>query len=111
MKLEELAHGAIAIFRLAGDLDLKDAPGLNEKLLGRAKGKGPQAVVNLAELRYIDSAGLSVLIGALKAYTAAGGRLLLVAPRAEVRHILKITRLDQHFSLHPTEADAIAALG
>ena len=111
MKTDELAHGDIAIFRLAGELDLKEAPGLKEKLLARATGKGPRAVVTLAELRYIDSAGLSVLVGALKAYSALGGRLLLAAPRAEVRHILQITRLDQHFSVHPTEADALAALG
>ncbi len=111
MKVEELSHDAIAIFRLAGELDLKEAPGLKQKLLARAQGKGPRAIVNLAELRYIDSAGLSVLVGALKAYAAAGGKLLLAAPRAEVRHILQITRLDQHFSIHPSEADAIAALG
>jgi hypothetical protein len=60
----------------------------------------------------VDSeAGLGALIGVSKAYAARGGRLLLAAPRPEVRHILQITRFVQHFAGHASEADAVGALG
>jgi len=110
MTVEEIAQGDITIFRLSGELDVKGAPALKEKLVARATGDRPRAIVNLEHLSYIDSAGLGVLIGALKAYAARGGRLLLAAPRPEVQHILQITRMHQHFAIHPTETDAIAAL-
>jgi anti-anti-sigma factor len=108
--VEETADGDIAIFRLAGELDMKDAPSVKQQLVARARGERPRAVVNLAGLRYIDSAGLGVLIGARNVYTAKGGNLLLAAARPEVHHILQITRLLQHFAVHASEADAVGAL-
>lgn len=109
--VDELMDGDVVIFRLAGELDMKDAPSVKQRLMARATGERPRAVVNVAELRYVDSAGLGALIGASKAYAAKGGRLLLAAPRPEVRHILEITRLVQHFGVHASEADAVGALG
>lgn len=109
--VEETAQGDIVIFRLAGELDMKDAPSVKQRLMARATGERPRAVVNVAELRYVDSAGLGALIGASKAYAARGGRLVLAAPRPEVRHILEITRLVQHFGVHASEGDAVGALG
>lgn len=111
MTLEELTEGGVAIFRVSGELDLRDAPKLRERLLARATGERPNAVVSVAELRYIDSAGLGALVAAMKAYTRLGGKLLLAGPRAEVKHILQITRLMQHFPVHETEAGALGALG
>ena len=108
--IEETIDGEVAIFRLAGELDMKDAPAVKQQLVARASGERPRAVVNLAGLRYIYSAGLGALIGARNVYTAKGGSLLLAAPRPEVRHILQITRLLQHFGVHATEADAVGAL-
>ena len=108
--VEEVADGEIIIFRLSGELDMKDAPAVKQRLVARTDVERPRAVVNLAELRYIDSAGLGALIGARNVYTAKGGHLLLAAPRLEVRHILQITRLLQHFGVHASEADAVGAL-
>lgn len=108
--IEEMADGDITIFRLSGELDMKDAPAIKQQLMARATGERPRAVVNLAELRYIDSSGLGALIGARTAYSARGGDLLIAAPRPEVRHILEITRLLQHFGVHASEADAVGAL-
>jgi anti-sigma B factor antagonist len=111
MTVEEVTEGGVAVFRLSGELDLHDAPALRQRLLARATGQRPNAVVNVTNLSYIDSAGLGVLVAALKAYTRLGGRLALAGPRPEVRHILEITRLIQQFPVHESETDALGALG
>ncbi len=108
--VEETTQGDIVIFRLVGELDMKGAPAIKQRLMARATGERPRAAVNLAELRYIDSAGLGALIGASNAYTDRGGSLVLAAPRPEVLHILQVTRLVRHFAVHASEADAVAAL-
>ena len=110
MTVEEVVHGDIVVFRLTGEIDVTSAPLMKQRLEQRVEAPRPRAVVNLDGLRYIDSAGLGVLVGALNAYAARGGKLVLAAPRPEVRHILRITRLIQHFEIHDAEADAIKAL-
>ena len=110
MTVDEAVQGDVVVFRLTGEIDVKSAPLIKQRLEERGAAPRPRAVVTLDGLRYIDSAGLGVLVGALKAYAARGGKLVLAAPRPEVRHILQITRLIQHFEIHGTEADAIKAL-
>jgi anti-anti-sigma factor len=111
MIAEESMEGGLTIFRLSGELDMKSAPALKDRLLARAANKQPLTIVNVERLDYVDSAGLGVLIAAWKAHTAHGGRLVLAAPTPEVRHILEITRMTQHFAVHASESEAIAALG
>jgi anti-sigma B factor antagonist len=109
MKIDEATSGAVLVVRLAGDLDMKEAGVLQTRLAERiAKGQA-RIVVNLAGVAYIDSAGLGALVATLKACTGQGGRLVLAAPGADVRHILTITRVDRHLPIHPTESDAVAA--
>jgi anti-sigma B factor antagonist len=110
MTVEEVVDGGVTIFRLSGELDMKAAPALKQQLMTRATGGRPCVVITLTELRYVDSAGLDVLVNAQKAFTANGGMLRLAAPRPEVRNILQITRLLTFFTVHDTEAEAVGAL-
>lgn len=110
MTVEELVQDGIVVFRLVGDVDMNEAPGLKAKLAARSAGDRPRAVLNLENVRYMDSAGLGVLVASLKLFASKGGKLVLAAPRPEVRHILQITRLIQHFGVHATEVEAVGSL-
>lgn len=111
MTLDETTQNGVAIFRLAGELDLKEAPNVEAKLGARATGEKPRAVVNLERLEYIDSAGLRALLKSGKAFSAKGGTLVLVAPSPAVRHVLEITRTLSQFRVAASEAEALATLG
>lgn len=64
------------------------------------------ALADLSGVRFLNSSGLSVLIGLLTRFRNAGGELLLVNPSAELRKLLVITRLEAIFTLASDEATA-----
>lgn len=75
-------------------MDAINAPRLRAVLSERIES---DVVVNLAELEFIDSSGLGVLVGALKRFEAAGYHLTLRSPTSAIRRVFSITGLDQAF--------------
>jgi anti-sigma B factor antagonist len=107
---DESTQGAIAVFRLGGELDTRDAATVRERLTARAGGAEPKAILNLERLDYLDSSGLGALVAGLKAYSGKGGRMVLVNPRQAVRHIFDLTRMTSQFTIYASEAEALSAL-
>jgi anti-sigma B factor antagonist len=100
--------GEAAIVRLAGELDLYNAERVREAF-AQAADEGPgRIVVDLAEVAFIDSTTLGVLI---EARTKLENRraFLLAAPGLETRRTLAVSGLDRHFTIHDSVADALAA--
>jgi len=83
---------------LSGELDLSSAPPLRE-LLATMFTEGPprRLVLDLTDLIYLDSTGLSVFVTAHKRAGASGIEFCLANPNASVRRLLQITALDQIF--------------
>jgi anti-sigma B factor antagonist len=69
----------------------------------------PCVVLNLADVNFIDSSGLGLLVRLLARSRAAGGSLRLCAVPTRIGDVLKITRLERLFDTHASEADAVAA--
>jgi anti-anti-sigma factor len=63
-------------------------------------------VVDLAEVTFIDSTALGVLIEARSQLTDHDG-FRLAAPGLETRRALEVSGLDKHFTVHDTVADAL----
>ena len=55
--------------------------------------------VNLANVSFIDSQGLSALIALKKTVGASGGRIVLLEPTRVVEQILEITQLNRIFEI------------
>ncbi len=79
------------IVRLSGRFDASEADAALETL-GRVMGP---VVADLAELDYISSAGLGVLVQTYKRLRREGHSLHLVNPRPRVRDIIAYAGLDQ----------------
>ncbi len=85
--------------RLLGELDMSTAPRLSDELV-RLASDGPSMVtVDLSDLAFIDSTGLSVLITGLKRLRQQGGDLALRSPTPGTRKVLEITGLTEVFSI------------
>ena len=85
--------------RLLGELDMSTAPRLGEELT-RVTSEGARHVtVDLSDLVFIDSTGLSVLITSLKRLRQDGGDMALRSPSASTRRVLEITGLTEVFSI------------
>jgi anti-sigma B factor antagonist len=88
-----------AVLKVSGEIDIQSSPVLDEQLRLAMDRGDTSLVVDLADVSFLDSTGLSVLVGALQRCRAAGGELRLVAPQANVRRVLEITGLAETFHI------------
>jgi len=77
-----------------------------QKLLREQKSHG--VVIDLAEVPYIDSAGIGVLVNGMVSCKNNGRTLVLTGVAERVMSVLKITRVDQLFHFANSKADAAA---
>jgi anti-sigma B factor antagonist len=96
------------VLSLAGELDLYNAEEVRGALLDACAGKPDVLVVDLEEVRFIDSTALGVLIEARSRMADRSG-FRLAAPGLETRRALEVSGLDRHFVVHETVADALEA--
>ena len=85
--------------RLLGELDMSTAPQLRDHLVRLASDGAGVVTLDLSDLAFIDSTGLSVLITALKHLRQQGGDLALRSPTPGTRKVLEITGLTEVFSI------------
>ncbi|OZM70114.1 anti-sigma F factor antagonist [Amycolatopsis antarctica] len=90
----ESANGRTVV-RLAGELDSHSGDRLRAELGGLLGGasQGSRVELDLHRLGFMDSSGLSVLIGAHKQALARGAELVLVGVPPGVHRMLRITGL------------------
>lgn len=106
---DELKLGKTAVFSVRGELDLHEAPELQDRI-GRATDRGARLiVVDLTGVTFIDSMALGVLLAAMNRLRSLGGDLRLVVPNPSIRRIFEISLLDRLFVLDTTRDEALAA--
>ena len=82
-----------------GEVDVATAPQLREALHQVIDQGATRLRIDLAEVGFIDSAGLGVLIGVLKRVREIGGEIELVHVQPAPRKVIEITGLDELFNL------------
>ena len=99
---------AAVVIRLAGELDLYNAPELRTTLLELCSEQPERLVVDLAAVDFVDSTALGVLIEA-RTKLERRQAFLLAAPGLETHRALAISGLDQHLAVHESVDSALAA--
>jgi anti-sigma B factor antagonist len=90
------------VVHLIGELDVVTAPALQQALSGMVEDQGNLAVqLDLCEMAFIDSTGLSVLAGALRRLREKGGDLTLVNVRPETLKVFDIVGFTRIFNIAP----------
>ena len=97
------------VVRLRGQLDILYAPELREVLLDAA-GRHRNVVLDLREVRLLDSTGLGQLVQARHLIEGNGGRLCLVGPSTFLVSVLDTMRLSPVFDVFPDSASALSWL-
>lgn len=98
-----------SIIRVAGEVDILTAPRLRERLAALA-GAGRPVIADLAQVSFIDAAGLRVLATAARQAAGSGGSLHVASDRYVVWRLFTLTGLDREIPLARTRAEALAAL-
>jgi anti-sigma B factor antagonist len=68
----------------------------------------PLLIVDVADMPYIDSAGIGCLVGAHVSRENSGRKLVLVGANDRLLTSLKVTKVDQLFTLAPSVQEALA---
>ncbi len=97
------------VLAVAGEIDVATAPLLRERLTALMDEGQQRIVVDLQGVDFIDSTGLSVLLGILKRMRAQEGHLVLVCSQARVLKVFEITGLDQVFAMYQSVDEAVAS--
>lgn len=90
-----------AIVTLHGELDLEAAIPLTARLDALTSGPGPDLVLDLRPVAFVDCAGLGVLCRARNRVRARHGRLRLVTADGRFQRILRAAGLSGVFEIHP----------
>lgn len=96
------------ILRIAGDLIGEDnGTQLIEAVNEAVSHKVVTCIVDISELRYINSSGIGVLITILTKFRNKGGEVYIMNPSESVKKLLAITKLNAIFQVVQTEEEAI----
>lgn len=64
-------------------------------------------VINMENVRMVDSTGLGGLLFAKRQATIKGGECYLVKPQQKIKSLIKISKLEEVFKLVEDEADVV----
>ena len=113
-RLAEEELEGVPVVRLAGEIDLAAAPTVRDRLSALAlhlAGRGPGGrgvvVVDLGEVTFIDSTGLSMLVAAHGRFAGSGMELRVASVPARVRQVLQLTGLDGLLSTYEDVPSAL----
>ncbi|HEV2261111.1 MAG TPA: STAS domain-containing protein [Candidatus Rubrimentiphilum sp.] len=102
--------GDTYVVDLSGEIDVYTSPKVKDAI-GELIDKGHyNLVINLENVRYIDSTGLGVLIGGLKRVREHGGTVNLVCTNPQIKKIFDITGLVKIFGIYDDVDAAMKAL-
>ena len=110
IKTERIADD-VYVISLAGEVDLYTAPEFKQQLLEVIGDGAKHVVVDLTATTFIDSTTLGVLVGGLRRLRTNDGQLSIVCSDPNITKIFEITGLDTVFTIYPTRAEAVSALG
>lgn len=110
MQISARRHDKSTILDVSGDIDFANSVEVRESLLREIRGiHAPRVVVNLSQVRYMDSSGVASLVEGLKASRDLGSRFILFGLSPSVREVLQLSRLIKVFEVYDNEEQALAA--
>lgn len=101
MDIARTKVGHVLLIKLTGRLDAAWAADV-ERTVGEAVRAGEHHIhLDMAEVRYVSSVGLRVLMASYKLIAGIHGEFLVCHPSAEVKSVLELSGLSRHFLQEP----------
>jgi anti-sigma B factor antagonist len=108
MQIEQRALGDVVVLDLKGRVTLGEGDELLKDKINSLINQGLKKVVlNLAEVPYIDSAGLGEIVRTYTTVSRQGGSLKLLNLTKRITDLLSITKLLTVFETFESENDAV----
>lgn len=108
MEISTRQSGVATIVDVTGDITLYNSPEIRKVLLELLKEKKtPRVIVNMLNVKYIDSAGVASLVEGLKISRDLKSTFALYGLSRTAREVLELTRLIKVFEVYNNEEEAL----
>jgi anti-anti-sigma factor len=105
LQIEKVASATDVVLRVHGPLLLGNFFPLQTEVRANSS---DLLILDVADMPYIDSAGIGCLVGAHVSREASGRKLIIVGASERLLISLKVTKVDQLFTFAPTVEQARA---
>ena len=110
MQIEERRSGDVMILDLTGKLTIGEGDELLKDKINSVLHQGhKKLLLNLANVPYVDSAGLGQMVSTLHSVNRQGGKLKLLNLTSRIKDLLSITKLLTVFDSFDDEREALAS--
>lgn len=108
MHIHQRSVGDVTVIDITGKMTLGEGDELlRDKVNSLIQQGQKKLVLNLAEVPYIDSAGLGEIVRTYTTVSRQGGALKLLSLTKRIQDLLAITKLLTVFETFDTEAEAV----
>ena len=97
----------IVVLAPAGRLDITTAWQFRLKLQESISKVSPNLVVNLSQVNFIDSSGLTSLVAGMRDADKAKGSFRICNVHPEAKLVFEVTMMDSVFAIFDTEEEAL----
>jgi anti-sigma B factor antagonist len=106
-RVEVLNAGRASVISVSGELDLASSAALEEELTRATESDAELVVLDLRELEFMDSTGLSTLVKAHQRAEEAGKQFGLVRGPQQVQRLLSLTGVEERLRFADTPGELI----
>lgn len=103
-------RGTLREVVLQGQLDTGVPRSFESELLSFIASGERQLVFDFAQVDYLTSAGIRILLHVFKTMTAVNGRIVFHSLNPRVKHVFEIAGLTQVFRIYDTPGEALQGL-
>ena len=103
--------GSTPVVSVSGRIDAASAPTLEKSLVETVEGHEADLILDLENVDYVSSAGLSVMLITAQALAHKSKTLYVAAANGDVIEIIKLTGVDRLISLSDTVDQASETIG
>ena len=109
MDIKIKSQDEITVVELAGDIDAKTAPTVQEQVVPLAE-PGSKMLLDLSQVPYMSSAGLRMLLSLYRRASTTEGKVVLVGLSEDIKDTMSVTGFLDFFLTAETLESGLGAL-
>jgi len=100
--------GDVIILGVTGNIITGESADRVRAIIRRLLTEGHRKILlDMAQVRWVDSMGIGELVSAMVSVTRAGGQIKLLKVRENIKDLLSITKLQTIFAIYDDESEAL----
>jgi len=112
MRIDRTDENGVVVVALGGVIKLGESGRVFSEYLDRLlREDAPAVLLDMRGIDSVDSTGLGELVGYLQRFSEQGRSLALLDPPSRVMNLLRLTKLDEVFTIYRDRETAVRELG